>query len=604
MKKENIMKISSVRSLMSFNERVLVLGNVDPSEIYTMDQLSEKLFFNKIFMDNTRELFQRFDCVDIIEEYVDGLTQYVRNVELITKKIEEIDPNTTIKRLDSFERRLISNINMKDQLISNFYLNKTIPTEFINDIIYYITIRDDEVIVVSYVDPRKSIYEKILSDSQIKCSNSSECTTYWKNDDVILSYVKSTYGNNSVAIKVTSTSNNRITKIEFHSEDGKKWEDPFVFPAIDCFIRLAPPGMLDDALIVSNQFLFIDDIKRIIESKIKHKPRVTKQENKLITLDDVFKGDILSEYPSTSFDQYLNFLSEASTSDKVGSIYLTLYRIGEDPRLFNILKNAMKHGINVHVNIELNASGEKINQFWADEMRAENMWITTDSKYKVHCKLTLIQLKDFRQICQIGTGNYHTQTTTQYTDLSLMTSNSDICHQVARVFSVLDGWSVQIPFNNNLLLTQFNMRKELISLIKKQGALGSAGYIGIKCNSIDDKEINEHLCAAAKKGCKMSFIVRGVCTFVPDEIGKNVSIKSVIWDKLEHSRIYWFGKEEPTIYIGSLDLVTHKMDKRIETLVRIQDPKIVKRISEYMNQYVTNSQHSWVLTSSGDYKKE
>ena len=77
-----------------------------------------------------------------------------------------------------------------------------------------------------------------------------------------------------------------------------------------------------------------------------------------------------------------------------------------------------------------------------------------------------------------------------------------------------------------------------------------------------------------------------------------------MWDKLEHSRVYSFGNKNPKIYLGSLDLVTKKMDKRIETLVRIDNPKIINKLCEYINKYITTTTGSWIQTSSGMYIKE
>ena len=55
--------------------------------------------------------------------------------------------------------------------------------------------------------------------------------------------------------------------------------------------------------------------------------------------------------------------------------------------------------------------------------------------YKVHSKLCLITRKtdtQFECITQIGTGNYNEKTSRLYTDLSLMTANTDIGVEAAR----------------------------------------------------------------------------------------------------------------------------------------------------------------------------
>ena len=265
----------------------------------------------------------------------------------------------------------------------------------------------------------------------------------------------------------------------------------------------------------------------------------------------------------------------------------------------------MTRGVDVRVNIELCASGETINTLWMDEMIRVGINVTTYGfqEIKVHSKLTLIKFDNGRSICQIGTGNYHSKTTSQYTDLSLVTADESICRQVESVFGILCEEET-VEFGHDLLVTPYNFRREIIKLIDREGNKGKDGYISFKCNSLDDEEISKRLKDASSKGCKMDLIVRGVCTFIPDEIGRNVRVKSIVWDKLEHSRVYCFGNENPTIYMGSLDLVTKKIDQRIETLVRIKDPDVMIRIINYLNSYITNTKKSWLMTRSGMYIKE
>jgi len=267
------------------------------------------------------------------------------------------------------------------------------------------------------------------------------------------------------------------------------------------------------------------------------------------------------------------------------------------------LREAVNNGKDVRVNIELCASGEYINEMWMSEMKRVGIKVTTYAynTLKVHSKLTLIKFSNGRRISQIGTGNYNYTTTSQYTDLSLVTSNDDICDQVEKVFKMFDGHDVS--FNKNLLVTRYNARSELVRLIDEEADKGIDGFISIKCNSLDDYEIINHLDLAAKMGCTIDLIIRGVCTWIPEQLGVNVTIKSVIWDKLEHSRVYCFNRYNPSIYIGSLDLTTKKIEKRIETMVKINDPEIMIKICRYLNRYINNGD-GWLLTSTGDYVKE
>ena len=252
-------------------------------------------------------------------------------------------------------------------------------------------------------------------------------------------------------------------------------------------------------------------------------------------------------------------------------------------------------------NVELYASGEEeMNSLWANELRAAGVSVTSFAagRLKVHSKITLVKFNNGRSIVQIGTGNYHTKTTMQYTDLSLMTGDEDICHQAEKLFKLMTD-NRKVSFNNNMLVTLFNTRERLNELIDNEAH--NKGYICFKCNSLDDDEIIKHLERAAKRGCEMDLIVRGVCTWVPES--KRVRVKSCIWDKLEHSRVYLFGRRNPVVYMGSLDLITNKIDRRIETLVRIKSPDVIIQICDYLNRYVGNTSNSWAMNSQGIYYK-
>lgn len=582
--------ISFIRSLMEFNKRVLYQGTMQAGKTYNMADLKSKLFFNSVFINNMQEMFQRYDTSAIVDDYIESMGVYVANVSSIIKHTSTLKSKIHITREDSFERRIATEKLMEDQVISQFYpsVEAAANHRFINGEIYYISLLANGYISISFVDPRRSVYHDM-----IKCEF-EDYTNYWKADDCIKSYIHNTYQTvNTIAVRVTTSIRGRmeVAKVEYSGDTEFMREIIGIFPS--------------SALVISNPFIYTDDVKRVIDANIDVKPPVSKPSFVPVKLESLFEKDILIEYPNDSFDEYLHFLSSASKHDGVKAISLTLYRIGDDPAIFYILRDAVNNGIKVHVNIEMFASGESINRLWQREMSNVGIKVTTyeSGRLKIHAKLTLVEFHNGRRISQIGTGNYHTQTTTQYTDFSLITSNNSICDQVKRVFKLLRGES-DMSFNRDLLVTRHNARKELIRLIDNEAQKGDQGSIIIKCNALDDPEISYHLDIAANKGCKMRLIIRGVCTWIPKNEMGNVKIKSIVWDKLEHSRVYCFGGYNPTIYIGSLDLVTKKINERIETLVRITSPDIEIKICDYLNRYVTSTEGSWVQTSYGMYIKE
>lgn len=581
-----------VRSLMEFNKRVLSQGSLE-DQSYDMEKLHQKLFFNQVFMGNTHEMFQRYPDPNIMDDYIESLNEYISNVSKIINWMCHLTNDIRMGTESTFESRLMIEDFMKDCMITKWYPIQDLSLEAIqNDLMFvdgqicYLSLYWD-MLGVTFIDPKRSIYHNVIH------MEFPGYTMYWKTDEAICDYLNRKFGvSNTVAVKPTmSTNKGKVTKVEFNGDSM----------VIETIVKIFPRS----ALVVSNPFIYTDDIKMILESKIKKKATNAKPSFIHMDLEEIFKKDRLIEYPHDSFDQYLQFLDQASKHPHVKSISLTLYRIGSDPAIFYILREAASRGIDVHVNIELCASGETINTLWMDEMMRVGIRVTTYGfqQIKVHSKLTLIKFDNGRAICQIGTGNYHSKTTSQYTDLSLLTADTSICRQVESVFGILCEEET-VEFDNDLLVTPYNLRNEIIKLIDKEGAKGENGYISFKCNSLDDPEISEHLKEAASNGCRMDLVVRGVCTFIPEEIGSTVRIKSIIWDKLEHSRVYCFGNVNPIMYMGSLDLVTKKIDQRIETLVKIKDPDVIIRIIDYLNKYITNTTNSWLMTSTGMYIKE
>lgn len=583
------MKVSSfIRSLMEFNKRVLYQGTVYMNKSYKIKDLNDKLFFNEIFISNMQEMFQKYNVSEIMDDYIECIGIYCRNISEIIRQLMTIKSTIRIINDDSFERRLTMEKVLKDQIITKFcHAKPNTDYKFINGMIYYLSILSNGYVAISFVDPRLSAYNNVLK------YDFNRYTMYWKSDDCIRDYIKSTYSSiGTIAIRVTTSNiSNEITKIEYNGDTNFMKQIVWLFP--------------ENALIISNPYIYTGDIRHIIINHLDEIPQVTKPNFESINIQNLFKNDILIEYPNDSFDEYLQLLSLSSKHPEVKSIYITIYRIGEDPSIFYILRDAVLNGIDVHVNIELYASGEEINKMWMREMIAAGIYVTTYAigELKVHCKLTLISFTNGNSIAQVGTGNYHTKTSTQYTDFSLITSDRMICNQVKNVFKMLSGVE-NVSFNSDLLVTRFNARKELIKLIDIESKKGEEGCIVIKCNALDDEEISNHLNIAADHGCIINLIIRGVCTWIPNQLRSNVTIKSIVWDKLEHSRVFCFGKTNPTIYIGSLDLVTKKLDQRIETLVRIKDPDIGIIICNYLNRYITNIDGSWILTNSGMYIKE
>lgn len=574
---KNLNLISEVKSLIMFQERVLKNGT--PSAYsYTLEKLSDMLDFNSIFISNTEEMFTKYNCKEILNDYIKLLMIYVKNIDFIIKELMRIN-SINISNETSFEKRMKEESEFAFRYkVNNIKKSNVIKLESSNQLsdgIHFLGIKSNSIIDITF---EKSLYDNIYHDGN----------TYWKTDEMIREYLYNHFKVPFVVTKITSK-NNKIKKIEF---DGDKITMTNISKYLDSNI-----------IVIRNKFLFINDIKMIMKQFINKPKRVPNIKH--IESLDMMEKDELIEYPLDSFENYLDFLWSGVNNPDTNEISLTLYRIGSNPAIFNILRRAVEKGIKVRVNIELEASGEWINKIWMREMLNIGIKVFTYKRgiMKVHSKLTLIKFNNGRMVAQIGTGNYHTETSKQYTDLSLITADYTICNQIDSVFNMFENNIDMCELSNNFIVTGVNNTNIdiIINKIDEQAAMGINGYICFKCNSLSDENIIKHLNRAAYAGCNIDLMVRGICTWIPN--CNNVIIRSIVWDKLEHSRVYSFGKHNPLIYIGSLDLVTSKIEKRIETLVKINDPKVHLDICKYLDRYLTDNKNSWIMRKDGKYYK-
>jgi polyphosphate kinase len=332
--------------------------------------------------------------------------------------------------------------------------------------------------------------------------------------------------------------------------------------------------------------------------------------------DDLFcairQGDLLVHHPYQSFSAtVLRFITQAAHDPQVVAIKMTLYRTSGDSPIATALINAAENGKQVAVLVELKARfDEKNNIIWAKKLEQAGIHVVYGLVgLKTHTKVVLVVRREDNKIkryVHVGTGNYNPKTARIYTDLGLLSCRDELGADLTDLFNFLTGYSRQRSYRK-LLVAPVNLRDRFQALITREienCCQGGTGRIVAKMNALVDPKIIASLYKASQAGVQIDLIVRGICCLRPGvpTMSENIRVISIVGRFLEHSRIYYFhnqGKEE--VYIGSADWMPRNLDRRVEAVVPVEDPEIIKDLQEILGVMLADNRQAWELQPDGSY---
>lgn len=375
------------------------------------------------------------------------------------------------------------------------------------------------------------------------------------------------------------------------------------------------PGLLD--------LRGLNDICNLNRDDLKFAKFIPRTNPQLATFEtasapDVFEAlknkDILLHHPYDSFSTSVQrFLEQASNDPKVLAIKQTLYRTSGDSPIVSSLIEAAHNGKQVLAIVEIKARfDEQANISWARKLEEAGVHVVYGVVgLKTHAKLSLVIRQENEKIKRyghLGTGNYNPKTARSYEDLGLLTSDPQITNDIAYLFNLLSGYSINEEYDK-LLVAPHSVRSGLIKKIKKEienHTQGKPSGIRIKCNSIVDEQTIDALYDASNNGVKIELIVRGMCAIKPGVPGlsENITVRSILGRFLEHSRVYEFingGNKE--VWIGSADLMHRNLDRRVEALVQLEDSEHISYISNLLDLYLSSSTSHWTLGDEGKWTR-
>jgi polyphosphate kinase len=329
------------------------------------------------------------------------------------------------------------------------------------------------------------------------------------------------------------------------------------------------------------------------------------------------QGEILLHHPYESFtSSVVQFLQNAALDPQVLAIKQTLYRTSGDSPIIEALIEAAEAGKQVLAVIEIRARfDEQANVRWARKLEAAGVHVVYGlMNLKTHAKLSLVirdEANGLRRYCHVGTGNYNPKTARFYEDLGIISADQTLTEDLSKLFNQLSGLAPASTYSR-LLVAPRSLRTGLLEKIENEISNCKAGLpagIQFKLNSLLDEEFVEALYRASNAGVKVDLVIRGISSIRPGIKGlsENITVRSILGRFLEHSRIYHFvNNNDDEYWIGSSDLMHRNLDRRVESLLRIekiQHKEILREIFEISLSPETSSWHQsgteWKRHKSG-----
>ena len=323
--------------------------------------------------------------------------------------------------------------------------------------------------------------------------------------------------------------------------------------------------------------------------------------------------DALLFHPYESFEPVVSLIEQAAQDPNVLAIKQTLYRTSGDSPIVAALAAAGEAGKQVIVLVELKARFDEVkNVNWARRLEDAGCHVIYGiAGLKTHAKALLIIRREphgIRRYVHLGTGNYHSRTAKLYSDIGLLTTDPDIAADASSFFNLLTGYSQEVGWSR-FSISPTGLRRQFIDMIEREARVSTPdqpGLIMAKMNSLQDETVIRALYRASRARVRILLNVRGICCLRAgvEGLSETIEVVSIVDRFLEHARVYHFrnGGHEET-YLASADWMTRNLDRRLEILFPLADPRLQGRIKRWLRIYFADNVKGWRALPDGTYER-
>lgn len=324
---------------------------------------------------------------------------------------------------------------------------------------------------------------------------------------------------------------------------------------------------------------------------------------KLEYSDSIFsvidREDVMLHFPYHSYNYVLRFFNEAAIHPEITEIKATIYRVAKDSFIVNALISAAKNGKKVTVFVEVKARFDEENNLeWARKMEEAGVRIIYSMPgLKVHAKVALVTRKNEmgkKHYAFFGTGNFNENTARVYADDGLLTAHKDMTKELGGLFKYLIKGR-KIKSIDHLLIAGVNLKSKFLELIDREirnVQQGKKGYMILKLNNLEEKQMIDKLYEASQAGVIIELIVRGICCLRPGlkEVSENISVTRIVDQYLEHSRIFYFyNDDDDEIYLSSADWMKRNLHRRIEVGFPVYNEKYCRELKMMLEMQLADN---------------